>query len=689
MNLLENLNEQQKEAVLYFSSPLLVIAGAGSGKTRVIAHKVAYMIKELKYEPERILAVTFTNKASREMKSRIESLVGKKVPVWVSTFHSFCARLLRSHSQRFGYSPNFIILDEEDRRRLLKEIISDLNLDEELYSPAKLSYLISAYKNLTVSEEFLEIGRFEEILNAYNEKLKKNNAFDFDDLLIYGKKIFEFEDLKEYYSDFFRYVLVDEYQDTNKLQHEIVVKITKEKGNVCVVGDEDQCIYSWRGADLNIILTFEKDFPDVKIVKLEQNYRSTKTIITAANSVISNNRIRRGKKLYTLNHEGEPIRIFFAQTDTEEGKFIAEAIKKLRNKNFKFSDIAVFYRTNAQSRAIEDALRKAKIPYQIVGGLKFYERKEIKDILAFLRAGIFEEDLISVQRILNVPPRGLGPSAQKVFKEIAEKNEGISNRNALSLLRNRVSGKGKKGIDELIEILDSIKRNVNNLKPFELVKFVVGISKYEDYLKREFPDSWEAKMENIEELGNSISQFSEENNLEGEELFEEFLANVSLSSPQDEISESEDKVVLMTVHASKGLEFPVVFVSGMEEGIFPHVKSMDSDEEIEEERRLFYVAMTRAKELLFLTSCKRRRIRGNLKDMEKSRFLEEIPKNLTKLVSKQERSFKEKPKVVLHKKFGRGIVLRVEGEGENAKITAFFPDYGQKTIVKKFLQIIA
>jgi len=700
--LLNELNPQQREAVLYFDSPLLILAGAGSGKTRVITYKIAYMVRELSFSPERILAITFTNKAAREMKERVERLLGSEVPVFVSTFHSFCVRLLRSHAAKVGLKPNFVIVDTEDKKRLLKEVVKELNLDTELYSPSVLSSVLSNIKNGTFSIDSAQVyyDRISPIFELYNRKLKELNAVDFDDLLLYGRDILSDERTRSYYERYFQYLLIDEYQDTNRIQYEIARSIAGKKGNICVVGDEDQCIYTWRGANIENILSFERDFKNAKVIKLEKNYRCTKVILEAANAVISNNRLRKGKRLYTDNQTGEPIRLFRAETDSEESLFVSKAIKNLLKKGISPKDIAVFYRTNSLSRSIEDALRKEGISYQIVGGVKFYERKEIKDILAYLRLSLFEEDLISLFRVLNVPKRGLGSAVEERLRRITEGERSWSG--ALSKLEGELRmEKQRRAVRELRETLEILKGKTSELSPYELIKFIVTVTNYEDYLRNEFKEDFEQRLENVRELGNTIQEFSERTGLKGEDLYLDFLTTVTLSSDQDEI-ENAEKVTLMTVHASKGLEFPVVFVTGLEEGVFPHFKSSDSSEEIEEERRLFYVAITRAKRLLTLSYAKKRRTFGKLRDTKPSRFISEIPSNLIKEVKKRTRgeTLREKtenleieksrrPKLVFHKKYGKGVVKRVDGKGENAKVTAFFSNYGEKTIIMKFLKVLA
>ena len=700
--LLSSLNEKQREAVLYFDSPLLILAGAGSGKTRVITYKIAYMVKELRFSPERILAITFTNKAAREMRERVEGLLGSEVPVLVSTFHSFCVRLLRSHATRLGFKPNFVILDTEDKKRLLKEVVKELNLDSERYSPSAVASIISNVKNGTFSLESAEIyyDRLSPIYELYNRKLKEMNAFDFDDLLLFGRELLSYPDLKERYSRFFQYVLIDEYQDTNRIQYEIARALTEEKGNICVVGDEDQCIYTWRGANIDNILSFERDFKNAKVIKLEKNYRCSGTILEAANAVIENNRLRKGKRLYTDNPKGQPIGLFRAETDLEEALFVARTVKKLIEKGLKPSDIAVFYRTNALSRVFEDALRREGIPYQIVGGVKFYERKEVKDILAYLRLAVFDSDVISLFRVLNTPKRGLGSAVEEKLRKIVEKEK--SWERALSELSSQLRmEKQRRAVGELLETLRILREKMGELPPYDFVKFIVNATGYKEFLRSEYPEEWEQRLENVNELGNTVQEFAERSSLRGEELYLEFISSLTLSSDQDELEESS-RVTLMTVHASKGLEFPVVFVTGLEEGTFPHVKSSETSQEIEEERRLFYVAITRAKKQLFLSYSKSRRLFGSYRSMRPSRFVSEIPSHLIREVERRSEKPRQTvkpdslkpgkrktPKIVFHKKFGKGVVKRVEGTGESAKVTAFFANYGEKTIIMKFLKVLA
>ncbi len=689
--MIKNLNEQQKEAVTYFGSPLLILAGAGSGKTRVITYKIAYMVKELGFEPKRILAVTFTNKAAKEMKERVEGLLGRTANVNIYTFHAFCVRLLKSHSSRLGYKPNFLIYDSNDKKKLIVKILNELNVDRNCYSPAVISSVISNIKNgmSSVDSARLKYGEIDEILEIYQRRLKDANAFDFDDLLIYGEKLLHEEDINENYRNYFKYVLVDEYQDTNKVQYNIIKLLTLKEGNVCVVGDEDQCIYTWRGANINNILDFEREFKNTKVIKLERNYRSTSTILKAANSLIKNNNMRKGKSLYTDNPEGESIRLLKARNDREEARYVADSIEHLLSNGAKPSDVAVFYRTNAQSRLFEDALRQRSIPYKLVGSLRFYERKEVKDVIAYLRASLFDEDRVSIFRILNVPKRGLGQAVERKFESMLGK--GLNVKDALAEVANNLNASRKQSVLALLNILNEIKQKSNALEPYKLIRAIVVLTDYENYIKGEFPDDFQSRMENINELANTLQEFSERNNLKGEELFLEFLNSIALSSDQDEIDDS-DAVMLMTIHASKGLEFPVVFITGLEENLFPHARSIGSAEGIEEERRLFYVAITRAKKLLSLSYSAKRRYFGTYKETEKSRFINEIPMNLVRMVNRKPKPNRptaaKKPRLVFHEKFGKGVVKSIDGIGANAKVVAVFENYGEKTIIRKFLKVI-
>ncbi len=656
------------------------------------------MVKELSFNPERILAITFTNKAAREMRERVEGLLGSKTPVTVATFHSFCVRLLRSYGHHIGLERNFVIVDGEDKKRVLKEVIKELNLDPDLYSPQKVSSLISSVKNgLYTAESMLShYPKLSQIFELYNQRLGRLNALDFDDLLLKGRELLKVPHLQERLSDYFQYLLIDEYQDTNRVQYEIAKALTLKRGNICAVGDEDQCIYTWRGANIDNILSFEKDFKGARIIKLEKNYRCTKTILEAANCVISNNRLRKGKELYTDNPKGEPIRLYRAASEVDEALFIAQTVKLLKKKGFSFNEIAVFYRTNSLSRAIEEALRREGIPYQIVGGVKFYERKEVKDILAYLRLLLFERDEISLLRVLNVPKRGLGAKSQEILRELL--SEGLTTFEALKELLNSLKQeRQRRAVKELLEKLEFLREKIEELPPYDFISLLVNEIGYREYLKEEFPQEWEGRFENVVELGNTLQEMAEREKLKGRELYSEFLLTVALSSDQDSLKEDEERVVLMTVHASKGLEFPVVFVAGLEEGLFPHARSTDTSSEVEEERRLFYVAITRAKRLLTLSYAKERRLFGSRRLTTPSRFLSEIPPHLIKEVKKRVKpapsegepqtapSSPKTPKLVYHQKFGKGVVRRVEGD----KITAFFAGYGQKTVLRQFLKILS
>jgi DNA helicase-2/ATP-dependent DNA helicase PcrA len=610
--------------------------------------------------------------------------------------------LLRQYAQKVGLDRNFVILDTEDKNRLIRELVRELNLDPELYSPKGISSLISNVKNGLYTLDSLQsyYDRLTQLYVLYNEKLRSMNALDFDDLLLFGRELLEDDSLRSYLSSYFQYLLIDEYQDTNRVQYEIAKALTLERGNICVVGDEDQCIYSWRGANIDNILSFEKDFKNAKLIKLEKNYRCSRIILEAANAVIANNTLRKGKKLYTDNPPGELIRLYRAENEVDEAIFVAKTIKRLISSKVSPSEIAVFYRTNSLSRVVEDQLRKEGIPYQIVGGVKFYERKEVKDLLAYIRLLTFEKDELALFRVLNVPKRGLGLGTQEKLKELLK--ESSSNLEALEKLREKLNqAKQRKAVTSFIELIKQLKEKIESLPPYDFIKYLTLLIEYESYLKKESPEDWESRLENVKELGNTIQEFAEREGLKGAELYREFLASVTLSSEQDQLEEGE-KVILMTVHASKGLEFPVVFITGLEEGLFPHSRSLDSREEVEEERRLFYVAVTRAKKLLTLSYAKERRSFGTRRSTTPSRFISEIPSHLIKEVRKRvkkelpasERSSSDskalrKPKLVYHPKFGKGVVRRVEGAGESAKVTAFYANFGEKTVIMKFLKILA
>ena len=634
-DILKGLNDKQYEAVVNTEGPCLVIAGAGSGKTKVLTHKIAYLIGEKGVHPWDILAITFTNKAANEMKERIEGLVGEAAKdIWMGTFHSICVRILRRFIDRIGFDSSFIIFDTSDQKTLVKGCLKDLAIDDKMFTDRAVLSEISNAKNEMLEPEQYQAranGDFRKekiasVYNLYQKRLRENNAIDFDDIINYTIKILmENEDVLEYYSNKFKYVLVDEYQDTNKAQFTLVTMFASKNGNITVVGDNDQGIYSFRGADISNILNFERDFPGTKIIKLEQNYRCTGNILKAANSVIKNNEVKYKKELWTQNEEGNLPRVYQAQNEYDEGTYIVEQMEHLRREEYyKYSDFAILYRINTQSRAIEDILRRENIPYKIIGGLKFYERKEIKDIIAYLRLIQNSNDNLSLKRIINEPKRGIGKTSLDKVEQVAEAN-GISMyeiiKNAEQYGLNRVYLNSR----EFINCIEELKAKKDELTISELIKLTLKKSGYTKALENENTVEAENRIENLDEFLTVAIEFEEE---EAENSLSTFLEGITLSSDIDDLEEGEEYVTLMTLHSAKGLEFPVVFLVGMEEGIFPGYKSISEPKELEEERRLCYVGITRAKENLFLTCSKQRTIFGSTSYNPVSRFLNEIPQEL-------------------------------------------------------------
>lgn len=631
-NLIEELNPMQRQAVEQTEGPCLVIAGAGSGKTKVLTYKVAYLMEEKNIKPWNILAITFTNKAANEMKERVQALIGNAIDdIWLGTFHSICVRILRKFIDRLGFDTSFVIFDTSDQKTLVKNCLKELNIDSKLFTEKSLINEISNAKNdmlepLKYQEKYSGDYRKEiigKVYNLYQRKLRENNAIDFDDIINFTIKILENnQDVLEYYAEKFKYILVDEYQDTNKAQFTLVSILASKYGNVTAVGDSDQSIYSFRGADITNILNFEKDFPGTKIVKLEQNYRCTGNILKAANAVIKNNGDKFGKRLWTENDEGALPTIYCGDNEYEESSYIVDQINHLkREEYFKNSDFAILYRMNSQSRAIEDILRREDIPYKIIGGLKFYERKEIKDTIAYLRLIANQQDNLSFQRIINEPKRGVGKTSIENIEKIAVEN---------SISMYEVVKNADKFIPKIYSNTREFVNAIEELKTLELpvaeiIKQVLNKTGYTQSLKNENTIEAESRIENIEEFLTVAMEFDKE---AVDKSLNEFLNNISLSSDTDNIEDSEDMVTLMTLHSAKGLEYPVIFLVGLEEGIFPGYKSMDEPTELEEERRLFYVGITRAKRYLYLTLAKKRTIFGSTSYNPPSRFVKEIPKDL-------------------------------------------------------------
>ncbi|MFB3171067.1 DNA helicase PcrA [Neobacillus sp. 179-C4.2 HS] len=645
--LLNGLNPEQQNAVKATDGPLLLMAGAGSGKTRVLTHRIAYLIVEKRVNPYNILAITFTNKAAREMRERIGKMMGGAAEeIWISTFHSMCVRILRRDIDRMGFNRNFTILDTGDQQSVVKGILKDKNLDPKKYDPRAILGAISSAKNELIDpEEYAKTagGYFEQtvsdVYTEYQKRLRKNQALDFDDLIMMTIQLFQrVPEVLEYYQRKFQYIHVDEYQDTNRAQYMLVKFLANRFKNLCVVGDSDQSIYRWRGADIANILSFEKDYPDAKVILLEQNYRSTKRILLAANKVIENNVTRKAKNLWTENPEGNKLVYYRADSEQGEAQFVAGKIKELtREGKYKLSDVAILYRTNAQSRVMEEVLLKSNIEYSIVGGTKFYDRKEIRDMLAYLRLIANNDDDISLQRIINVPKRGIGSSSVDKMANFAAMHD-ISIFEALdSVELLGLSPKITKGAREFRDLIKNYTQMQEFLSVTELVEDILDKSGYREMLKAEKSIEAQSRLENLDELLSVTKNFEEVNEDKSLVAFLTDLALVADIDSLDEDGEKTDSITLMTLHSAKGLEFPVVFLIGLEEGVFPHSRSLMEEAEMEEERRLAYVGITRAEQTLFLTNAQMRTLFGRTSMNPASRFIREIPEELLEGVEKAER----------------------------------------------------
>ncbi|MDO4594128.1 MAG: 3'-5' exonuclease [Tissierellia bacterium] len=724
---LSNLNDRQKEAVLEDIGPILVLAGAGSGKTRVLTTKIAHLIKDKNIYEGNLVAITFTNKAANEMKMRVSNLLDKDVSdLWIGTFHSICVRILRRSIDKLGYDRSFSIYDTSDQRSLVKEIINDLGYKNDI-NPKEALNIISSCKNAQIDpESFLKINTFytkqEEyykIYKKYEEKKFEYNALDFDDLIEKTLELFAYsKEVREYYQKKFEYVFVDEYQDTNKSQYELVKFFSGFHKNICVVGDADQSIYSFRGADINNILDFEKDFKDAKIIKLEQNYRSTQNILDVANRLIKNNEERKEKNLWTKNLEGEKVIYNESNNENEEANFVAEEIKTLRREGYKFNDIAILYRTNAQSRSFEEIFMKNGFNYRLVGGLKFYDRKEIKDIISYLKVLVNEKDNIAFKRIINEPKRGIG-------NKTIDKLEELSNSMNLSMMevasdRQLRSGLSSRINNALDEFYDQFKNLIENKKEYEIVEFIKEVldkSGYIDSLSESYLVENRARLENIDQFISAAAEYQQQNPSDN---IIDYLESLSLLSDVDKTEDDNNSISLMTIHAAKGLEFPICFVVGMDDYLFPSKRSLDEGN-IEEERRLFYVAMTRAEEKLYLTSAKNRRSYGKPIYYRRSRFIEEIIDDLkfieqktpayTKRQSKEiienymtdsirrihlnkenkiKRAKNEEFKVgdkIHHKKWGEGLIVQIKEQDEGNDLTVSFNGKGLKHLNQNYAPI--
>ena len=633
--LLENLNDKQQEAVEYMAGPLLILAGAGSGKTRVLTYKIAYLLEKEIVKPWQILAITFTNKAAKEMKERVEALVGQvSNDMWLGTFHSVCVRILKREIELLGYTRDFNIFDEIDKEKVIKEVMKKLNIDEKVYSVGLIKSEISKAKEamkdeISYQKDAMGDFRKEEIAKVYNmyqETLKKNNSIDFDDIIMLTVRLFlENPDRLLYYQNKFNYILVDEYQDTNRSQFLLISMLSSATGNICVVGDESQSIYGFRGADISNILNFEQEFPNAKIVKLEENYRSTQNILNAANEVIKNNKSKIDKQLWTENEEGDKIEYKTLNNEYEEVEYVVDEIDDIcRKEHENYSNFAVLFRTNAQARVLEEVFMKAGTPYKLIGGIKFYARKEIKDIISYLKLIQNTNDNIALKRIINEPKRGIGNTA-------LDKLDALSSQSGMSIFEfiqdsnNLVGFRSAGNIMSFRDMINELIKKKDKIKVSELIKETLKDSGYEDMLNSEGTKETEIRFDNLMEFIGVAIEFENEN---AENSLGDFLDSIALVSDVDNLDESTDAVTLMTMHSAKGLEFDNVFLVGMEEGLFPSKRSIEEDSQTEEERRLCYVAITRAKKHLFITNTKKRTLYGSTTYSIPSRFIDEIPENL-------------------------------------------------------------
>ncbi|MGB2693428.1 MAG: UvrD-helicase domain-containing protein [Thermodesulfobacteriota bacterium] len=714
-----SLNQPQVEAVKHHKGPLLVLAGAGSGKTRIITERISHLISEHNVRPYNILAVTFTNKAANEMKQRVARLAHDEAKnVWIGTFHSTCLRILKRDINKLeGYDRNFIIYDDGDQIKLIKDCMGRLNIGDKLVSPRSARAQIDGAKNKGFGPNDPGLAEYDKniqrIYSLYEQELRKSNALDFGDLLHLTVKLFEKKpEVLENYQNQFHYLLVDEYQDTNHVQYKIVEMLSRKHKNIFVVGDDNQSIYGWRGADIKNILNFEKDFSDTKVIKLEQNYRSTKTILEAANKLITHNKNRHDKNLHTENDQGELINYFEAPDDKSEAKHLSSKIFNETSKgDYSYKDIAIFFRTNTQSRLLEEELLRKSIPYKMVGSTEFYKRKEIKDILAFLKVIVNPSDEISLKRIINVPPRGIGNVTINHLDEIArERSLSFYESIQVALKEKVLSNTILMKIGRLNNLLTELIEFPEKDEIVDLINHVLHKTRYLDMLEKE-PE----RKENIGEILNLAVEFQKERE---EPSLNDFLDSVSLASDLDKYSESSDQVTLMTLHSAKGLEFPIVFIVGMEENLLPHYNSTMNGQ-VEEERRLFYVGITRAKEKVYLAGASRRMVFGKTQGSIPSRFISELPQELIKLETPQyeennqtrntrsatsARKYPTKtiPKPptnyqntgryrvgqkIVHSAFGEGLIEKVEGSGDDAKVTVFFPSVGgNKKIIASYLE---
>ncbi len=736
IDLKEHLNPEQLVAAEAVEGPILILAGAGSGKTRVITYRIVHLIENLGVRPESILAVTFTNKAADQMKTRVRNQLHapRSADAWISTFHSLCVRLLRREIESLGYTREFTIYDSADQLQVVKTAMKELGVNDKEVTARVIQARISSAKNQRTSPEEMADDAFQpdwehtaSVYAEYEKRLRKANALDFDDLL--GKTVLLFEkspQIAEKYSQRFRHVMVDEYQDTNRTQYMLIRHLSRSHGNVCVVGDEDQSIYSWRGADIQNILSFEKDYPNARIVRLEQNYRSTKTILAGASAVVANNEMRKGKELWTKNDPGERITYFEAADPDQEAAFVAQKVADHRRKRTD-TRIAVLYRTNFLSRILEEVFRRFDIPYRVVGGFSFYERAEIKDMISYLTAALNPHDSVHLLRIINTPSRGIGKTTIDALMDLAaDRESSLWDALGVALDEATLPLRSLRALGHFRELMDGFVRTADEHSGADLIQRVIDKTRYTDVLQQEGTEEALTRIDNLRELLNA----AEESEERGESL-RTFLDNAALVSDQDDYDERAP-VTLMTLHTAKGLEFPVVFIIGMEDGLFPHNRSINETASLEEERRLFYVGMTRAEAQLYLTSSRYRRTFGTMEPLvsEVSRFLREIPPHLvdgledSRLATSQSRErvdyagttyntpdavrnfldsagrrgggkARSRGKAnpyslgtrVRHPKYGFGTILRTEGSGADTKLTISFSNYGLKKMIARYASL--
>lgn len=747
------LNKEQYEGATTIEGQVLILAGAGSGKTRVLTHRIAHMVEDLNIAPYNILAITFTNKAAKEMKDRVRMLIGEFAEnMWISTFHSTCVRILRREIDKIGYKSSFTIYDSSDQKMLVKECMKTVNINDKDISEQEIINKIGKAKDRMQSARSFKLenesnfreNKIADVYEIYQKKLKENNALDFDDLIFKTVELFKSNpEVLEFYQRKFKYIMVDEYQDTNGAQYELVKLLASKYKNICVVGDDDQCIYQWRGADIKNILDFEKDYPDAKVIKLEQNYRSKGNILNAANVVIVNNSNRKSKKLRTEQESGSKIKIYRAYSDSDEGDFVGKQILDIRNnEGKKYNDFAILYRTNAQSRIFEESFRRKGIPYKIVGGTRFYDRKEIKDILAYLKVIINPQDDVSIRRIINVPKRSIGDATVNKIRDFADSFE-INLWDALSEVRSisTLTPRNVSCIDPFVQMMENLISLSETIPVSMLIETILEDTGYMEQLKKSNEIEDKSRIENLKELVSDAVDFektSEDKSLSA------YLEKVSLVQDTDKIEDEDDSVVLMTVHSAKGLEFPVVFMVGMENGIFPGSASFEKESEMEESRRLCYVGITRAKEVLFMTSAEVRRVFGKTVAYSQSDFINEIKPELKEYVSWDKTSMKSRGsfinkglynnphslrntinkttqesrinssksnnfessstgnmfsddyisareatigRKVMHEKFGVGTIVSVQDSGSDKKLTVAFDKQGVKVLLLSFAKL--